>query len=273
MAKGNLAKCLKITLEHEGGYTNDKRDPGNWTGGKVGKGVLKGTKYGVAAASYPNLDIRNLTLADVEPIYEKNYWKPVSGDALPAGVDLVTFDYGVNSGVSRSARSLQAVLGVHVDGVIGAGTILAASKADGKGVIQAVCARRLSFLQGLKIWSTFKRGWSRRVADVEARGVAMWLASVAALNTGAAKETVRGELFKEAEAADKTAKTQKNAAAGSAGGGAVVSSGDVAVSGDVNWLLVGGIAAVVIVVIVLLVMKARHNGERAAAYERAAAAA
>jgi hypothetical protein len=58
-------------IGHEGGYSDDRRDPGNWTKGKIGAGILKGTKYGLAANTYPNLDIKNLTLAQAKEIYKK----------------------------------------------------------------------------------------------------------------------------------------------------------------------------------------------------------
>lgn len=43
-------KFLERVIEHEGGYTDNPKDPGNWTGGEVGKGELKGSKYGLSAA-------------------------------------------------------------------------------------------------------------------------------------------------------------------------------------------------------------------------------
>lgn len=70
MAKGNFAPSLADVLVHEGDYTADRRDPGNCTGGKVGVGETKGTKKGIAAASYPHLDIKNLTDAKIAEIYE-----------------------------------------------------------------------------------------------------------------------------------------------------------------------------------------------------------
>lgn len=36
-------------IGHEGGYSDDPTDNGNWTGGKRGAGLLKGTKYGIGA--------------------------------------------------------------------------------------------------------------------------------------------------------------------------------------------------------------------------------
>lgn len=45
-------KAFNRLIGHEAGYSNDRRDPGNWTGGKVGIGTLKGTKFGIAANTY-----------------------------------------------------------------------------------------------------------------------------------------------------------------------------------------------------------------------------
>jgi hypothetical protein len=67
----------------------------------VGKGVLKGTNFGIAASAFPNLDIPNLTRAQAMAIYREKYWTPIGGDALPAGVDLLAFDIAVNSGVAH----------------------------------------------------------------------------------------------------------------------------------------------------------------------------
>ncbi|EJZ17421.1 hypothetical protein NE852_12775 [Rhizobium sp. Pop5] len=260
MAKGNLSACLPITLNYEGGFTSDMRDPGNWTGGAVGKGTLKGTKYGIAAASYPNLDIARLTLADVTPIYQRNYWRPLGAEALPAGLDLVTFDFGINSGTARAAKTLQAVVGATADGVVGGETLKKAAASDVKQAIQALCAKRLGFLQGLKTWTTFRGGWSRRVADVEARGVAMWLAA-------SAHADPKGALLEEAGKAEAAARKQRR----SAGGTTALATGgvgsNVVLGGQVNWLLIAGVFAVVLVAAGMLAVKARQSRDRATAYQ------
>lgn len=36
-------------MPHEGGFQCDPKDRGNWTGGRVGVGELKGTNRGIAA--------------------------------------------------------------------------------------------------------------------------------------------------------------------------------------------------------------------------------
>lgn len=265
MAKGNFPACHGVTLAYEGGFTNDRRDPGNWTGGKVGVGVLKGTKYGVAANSYPDLDIENLTVADVLPIYEKNYWRPIQGDQLPAGVDLSVYDFGVNSGVSRASKYLQSVVGVTPDGKIGAMTIDAVRDMLGKDVIQKLCRKRLGFVQGLSTFKVFGKGWSKRIADVEAKSVAMWLRLATAAKPERQKEILRDDAAK----AEAGAKQQQAGGGAAAGGGAVAGGGDVAMNGELSWIVVA-VIVVAVVVAVAAIVKAKQSRERAAAYEAAA---
>ena len=56
-----FAAAFAVVLGHEGGYTADPTDPGNWTGGAPGRGECRGTNWGISAASYPDLPIRALT--------------------------------------------------------------------------------------------------------------------------------------------------------------------------------------------------------------------
>src|SRR3990167_4520575 len=102
MTAKNFDACFQKTLGHEGGWGSDPHDRGNWTSGKIGVGELKGTKYGIAAHVYRDLDIRNLSLAEAKAIYRRDYWKKMAGDQQPAGVDLAVWDLAVNSGVGRS---------------------------------------------------------------------------------------------------------------------------------------------------------------------------
>lgn len=82
----------------EGGYSNNPTDPGNWTGGEAGKGILKGTKYGISAAQYPDLDIVNLTLDQAKAIYQRDYWEKCGCEAMPWERALCVFDASINQG-------------------------------------------------------------------------------------------------------------------------------------------------------------------------------
>jgi lysozyme family protein len=261
MAKGNFAACLGVSLVYEGGWADDKRDPG----GATMKGITIG-KFREFKPGATKTQLRNISQSDVEHIYAVGFWDPIRGDDLPFGVDMATLDYGINSGPSRAVKDLQRVVGAPVDGQMGPGTLKAVILGDNKATIQKLCARRLSFMQSLKIWKTFKRGWSRRVADVEAKAVAMWLA-----HAGMPAPSRQSELNAEANKADDQAKAQTKGAGTAAGGGAVAGGGNAAVSHEPNWLLIGAIAAVVVVVIAALVIRANHNKNRAAAYKSVAA--
>jgi lysozyme family protein len=83
------------------------------------------------------------------------------------------FDYGVNSGISRSAKVLQRVLGVADDGMIGPVTVAAAMRCDVRSTVTKICDERLTFLQSLRTWRVFGKGWGRRVAEVKAAALAM----------------------------------------------------------------------------------------------------
>ena len=55
--------------------------------------------------------MKQLTKADVEPIYKGKYWLKCQCQELPFGVDWAVFDYTVNAGPSRAAKALQRAIG------------------------------------------------------------------------------------------------------------------------------------------------------------------
>lgn len=82
----------------EAGFTKDERDPGNWTGGKIGVGILKGTKYGIAASAYPDLDIENLTLDQARATRKRKYWDVCGCDSMSWERALCAYDCAINQG-------------------------------------------------------------------------------------------------------------------------------------------------------------------------------
>lgn len=240
MTASNFDASMAEVFSHEGGYVNDPRDPGGET------------NMGISKRSYPSEDIRGMTRERAAAIYRRDYWNRVKGDQLPDGIDLVAFDPAVNSGVSRGSRWLQSALGVTQDGKIGPQTVLAAQAAtDGVAVIKRACAARMGFLRGLtSLWSTYSRGWTRRVASVEATAVAMYTRSSVAVR-------------QERKKADTTAKAQATGAAGSAAGGAGGASLD-----GLPDLATYGLIALAVVVAVVLISKSRTNKARATAYKQ-----
>lgn len=262
MTAANYRACLAEVLRHEGGFTDDRRDPGNWTSGKIGVGELRGTNMGIAAHAHPREDIRGMTRERAGEIYRAKYWRPVQGDELPPGVDLVTFDAAVNSGPGRGIRWLQQALGVRVTERMDAATLVVVVQLiDGAGVIQRACAARMGFLGGLDIWKTYGRGWSKRVARAEAVGTRMWLAS--------REQPAAGRMAETAERADKTAKAQNTAAGATAGSGAAGGAGGAQLEAMPPEAVLVFVALAALVAF-LLWLKSRHNRNRGAAFRAAA---
>ncbi|HKT17069.1 MAG TPA: glycosyl hydrolase 108 family protein [Stellaceae bacterium] len=125
-----FAAAAAILLAHEGGFQKSADDPGNWTGGKIGTGALKGTKYGISAAQYPALDIEGLSAGDAAAIYRRDWWDRFGLDRLRAPLAAKLLDAGVNIGMENAIRALQRALRacgnpVAEDGVLGAATLAA----------------------------------------------------------------------------------------------------------------------------------------------------
>jgi lysozyme family protein len=174
MAASSYDEALARLLAHEGGYSNHPADPGG------------PTNFGITIADYrryvkPNAtpaDVRAMTIDEAKAIYRARYWDAMRCDELPIGIDYCIFDYAVHSGTGRATKVLQRCLGVAVTGRMDDATIAAARRADVPRLIDAICDERLRFLQSLKTWPVFGRGWARRVAEVRAASHAMVTANV-----------------------------------------------------------------------------------------------
>lgn len=223
--KNGFERADKKVSVHEGGYSNHPSDPG----GATFKGVIQ--RVYDAYRLEKNLavrDVRQMTENERLEIYRTRYWNAIKADQLPPGIDYVVYDGAVNSGPVQSVKWLQRALGDRyagkIDGMVGPATIKAASDhPNHDALVRATCDRRLAFLQALKTWSTFGKGWGRRVAEVRSVGQAWAMGDtgpdVHYVPGGAAKG-----LIEDAKPAPK-----KEIATGTAAGGAGVGGVTVAV--------------------------------------------
>lgn len=164
--KENFKDALAAVLHHEGGYVDHPKDPG----GRTNLGCTQKVWEEWVGHQVDEHTMRNLSPADVAPLYKARYWDKVHGDDLPAGVDYVVFDAAINSGPGRAAKWLQEVVGVTADGAIGPGTMRAVMAHNPAELVSAYQAKRLSFLKALPTWGTFGKGWGRRVDEVADAG-------------------------------------------------------------------------------------------------------
>ena len=162
--KDNFEKCLKHLLVHEGGFINDSRD----NGGMTNLGVTIRVWEEWVGHPVSEKEMRNLTPTMVAPLYKRKYWDACHADDLVSGVDYAIFDVAVNSGVGRAIKLLQSCVGATPDGGYGSITTALVKKAesDPTRLIELYCAKRLEFLETLKSFPVFGKGWSKRVSEV-----------------------------------------------------------------------------------------------------------
>lgn len=158
----NFDKAIQHTLHEEGGYVNHPSDPG----GMTNLGVTKRVWEEWVGHPVDEKQMRDLTPADVTPLYQRKYWNACRCSELPDGLDLCVFDTAVNSGPGRAIKLLQGCLGVTVDGAIGPNTVAAVSQFKGTALLHLIedyCSARQAFLISLPTFGTFGKGWTARV--------------------------------------------------------------------------------------------------------------
>jgi lysozyme family protein len=170
-------QAFAILIGHEGGYDTTHDDPGNWTSGRVGSGLLRGTKFGISAGSYPSLDVAAIQLADAQAIYKRDFWDPLQTDDMPPPLALLVFDAAVNNGKTHASTWLQIAVGADPDGQIGPRTLQtlqqAASSKGGAAICAEFMAQRLAFMSALPTWRIFGLGWSRRLCALPYQSLSM----------------------------------------------------------------------------------------------------
>ncbi len=160
-------KALSLILEAEGGYVHDPRDPGGET------------KYGISKRSFPDVDIKNLTVDQAATIYENFFWTPLHLSLFPPELAAVVFDTAVNMGKHHAITILQKTLNnismgesLVVDGVLGPKTLAAVDEFCQLGTtyIQNLCLEflihrleRYAHLASSQQLRPFLLGWLNRV--------------------------------------------------------------------------------------------------------------
>ena len=144
---------INRVLGHEGGYVNDRNDPGGET------------NWGISKRSYPNVRIKELTRNQAISIYYRDFWLRSGCEQFEDGVGYQLLDSAINSGISQSIRFLQRAAGVADDGMLGPVSKNAITSMKEANLIMLFNAERLEFMTKLKNWPNHGKGWARRIAQ------------------------------------------------------------------------------------------------------------
>lgn len=123
--------CVNIILEHEGGLSLDKRDPGGVTQWGVSLRFLRATGFDIDKDGDIDADdVLALGKPDAKEIYKKYWWDRFRYQAINSlGVASKVFDMAVNMGAMAAHKVLQQAINrisnnkLQVDGILGKKTI------------------------------------------------------------------------------------------------------------------------------------------------------
>lgn len=270
MVAQNFQTTTNWLLVHEGGYVNHPKDPG----GATNRGVIQRTYDGYRVRKgLPKQSVKMITNQEVWDIYKSQYWDPISGDLLPAGLDYALYDFSVNSGSSRAVRFLQELLHVKVDGALGNATLAAIQGHNNiESLIEELCTKRWEWMKTLTTFKTFGVGWTRRVMGevigaqpsndigVIDRGIKLYLGSIT--NADAPKQAFIGKAEEEdikLSVATTEAVSDESNILKVAGGAipGVLTSMSLAPPGPIQWALAVVMVIASLAVVALLYRKFR----------------
>jgi lysozyme family protein len=147
-------QAIPIVLKNEGGYDNDPADPGGET------------NFGISKASYPNVDIRNLTAAEAAAIYLRDFW--MFSGIIDQSVGNKLFDSYVlmKHGAIKIA---QQIAGAAADGSYGPNTESAINRMQSQTFLIAFRAGLAQHYRGIVAANPaevkFLQGWLSRAAQ------------------------------------------------------------------------------------------------------------
>lgn len=152
----DIVKAFPLLMQQEGGdkITNNPNDLG------------KLTKFGIAKASHPNVDIANLTEDQAKHIYLDDYWVPAKISQLPVHLQYIHFSCAVNCGVGSAARILQRASKVPDDGIIGPGTLASCINVSIQDYAIEWNNHYKAIVENDESQSKFMVGWQNRINKI-----------------------------------------------------------------------------------------------------------
>lgn len=164
-------KLVPFILKWEGGFVDDPDD----LGGATNRGVTIGTyatyckKKGYPAPTVERL--KNLSEKDWAEILKTMYWDRWKADLISSqSVANILVDWVWASGVN-GIKIPQQLLGVTVDGIVGAKTLAALNARNPKELFEEIKEARVQFIEDIcrkrLANNKFKKGWLNRINSLQ----------------------------------------------------------------------------------------------------------
>lgn len=160
----DINKIIDHVFVLEGGWVDHPSD----SAGCTQMGITRASLSSYRGKTVTCSDVRNVSKAEATNIYKKNYWDKIKGDDINSqNVANLLFDFAVNSGVNKASKSIQELVGVSQDGIIGSKTIEAINKQDAEELFNRLKQYRRSYYDAIvrnnPSQKAFIRGWTNRL--------------------------------------------------------------------------------------------------------------
>lgn len=165
----DVNKLKPFILKWEGGFVNDPDD----LGGATNKGITFATYCQYRKKKRmpePTVeDLKNISDAEWTEILKTMYWDRWLADCINnQSVANIVVDWVWASGIHGIKRP-QKLLGVSVDGIVGAKTLTALNAQDPGSLFESIKAERIKFIDEIcKVRPAnekFRKGWLNRIND------------------------------------------------------------------------------------------------------------
>lgn len=168
--------AVNVVLQHEGYFSNDKKDPGGVTQWGISLRFLQASGIDVLNDGIiDDKDVKAITKKQAKEIYFVYFWKKYAINKL-SNLMIATkvLDMAVNMGGAQAIKILQEAINqlrlkpIAVDGVLGPITQTLANNIDYKELHERIRALQLTFYLNLiaqkPALEVFKNGWTNRAA-------------------------------------------------------------------------------------------------------------
>jgi lysozyme family protein len=124
------------------------------------------TKFGIAQASHPGIDVPNLTESQAEVIYASSYWGPAHCADLKSEIQYIHFSCAVNCGPGMAIKILQRASKVSDDGIFGPATLGASNSISICDYATEWGLYYKKIVENNPSQSKFLNGWNNRISNI-----------------------------------------------------------------------------------------------------------
>lgn len=179
--KSSFIEAQKLVKLAEAGYSNDKKDKGNWIITKNGEKRFIGTNHGISAPVLKEYlgriptkkDMINLSYETAIEIFKNNYWTPINLELLKnQSIANIIYDGCINQGrstmrsvVKNAAEENGIKIGVN-DNIFSDKIINKLNNLDQKKLFNSIKKHRKIKYENSKTFKKHGNGWLKRLDSI-----------------------------------------------------------------------------------------------------------